>query len=105
MGAIGQLFSTLFSSLFAFFGKYVSSKVLISVSAVTAFVAIFAGLNSTFVLLLNSLSVALPSEFAWGLGIIPDNVPVCTTTIITARTAIWYASLKWSVVQIKLKGV
>lgn len=103
MGALGQVFTSVFGFLFVFFGRYLSAKILLVATAITAFILLFGGLTILFNSSLAALSLVLPVEFNWGLGIIPTNVPVCISTIITARIAIWVVEIKWALINIKLK--
>lgn len=104
MGAIGKLFGLIFGRLFAFIGTYISGKLLILAAAVGAFLAMLLALNVLFNSLLSGLSVAMPAEFQWGLGIIPQNIPACISAIITARAALWIFQVKWAIVRVKMQG-
>jgi len=104
MGALGTLFSSLFGFLFAFFARWLSAKVLIATTAITAFILLFGGLTILFNTSMSALSMSLPDEFAWGLGIIPTNVPVCVSTVITCRIAIWVVQIKWAIIKIKVQS-
>lgn len=103
MGALGQIFTTVFGWLFVFFGRYLSAKIILAAVAIAAFILLFGSLTILFNTSLSALSLALPPEFNWGLGIIPTNVPVCVSTIVTARIAIWVVQVKWAIISVKLK--
>lgn len=104
MGALATLFSSVWGWLFVFFARWVSAKVLLVVTAITAFTLLFGGLTILFNTSMEAISMSLPSEFSWGLGIIPTNAPICISTVITCRIAIWVVQIKWAIISIKLKA-
>lgn len=104
MGALGRLFSGLFGFLFASVGQYISAKLLIVVAAIAAFVAMLAALTVLFNAALVSISMTMPSEFTWGLGLIPSNVPACVSAIIAGRLAIWLFQVKFAIVKLKVQS-
>lgn len=104
MGAIGRLFGVVFGRIIGFFGTYISGKLLILGAGVAAFLAMLLALNALFNLLLGSLSMAMPVEFQWGLGFIPQNIPTCVSAIITARAALWIFQVKWAIIKVKING-
>lgn len=104
MGALGKLFSTIFSRWFSFLGTYISGKFLLLAAATATFITLLGLLNTLFNTLLQGLVMTMPAEYAWGLGILPKNVPACVSAIITARLSIWVFQVKWAVVKIKMQG-
>lgn len=104
MGALGQLFGVVFGRLIGFFGVYITARLALFAAAVTAFIVMLGGLTVAFNTALSSLSVAMPAEFQWGLGIIPQNIPLCVSTIITARVTLWIFQVKWSIIKIKMQS-
>lgn len=102
MGALGKLFNVIFGRIFSLFGAVVSTKLMLVASAVGTFVIMLAGLTVAFNSLLATISMAMPAEFQWGLGIIPNNIPVCVSAIITARCLLWVFQVKWSIVKLKV---
>lgn len=104
MGAIGQLFGVAFGRILGFFGTYISGKLLLLGAGVAAFLAMLLALNVLFNSLLTGLSMVMPAEFQWGLGIIPQNIPACVSAIITARVALWIFQVKWAIVKVKMNG-
>lgn len=104
MGALGSLFNSLFGFLFAAFGQYISGKLLIAAAAIAAFVAMLAALTAAFNAALVAISMNMPSEFAWGLGLIPANVPACVSAVISSRVAVWLVQVKWAIVKIKVNS-
>lgn len=103
MGAIAQMFSSVWTWLFVFFARWVSAKVLLSVTAVTAFALLFGSLTILFNASMEAIEMTLPEQFAWGLGIIPTNAPICISTVVTCRIAIWIVQIKWAIINVKLK--
>lgn len=103
MGALAQLFSSVWGWLFVFFARWVSAKVLLGLTAISAFALLFGSLTILFNVSMTAFSMTLPSEFAFGLGIIPTNAPLCISTVITCRIAIWVVQIKWAIINIKLK--
>lgn len=104
MGLLGQLFSVIGGRFIAFFGAYISTKLAIFAAAVVAFLALLAGLTVAFNTALNSIAMAMPAEFSWGLGVIPTNIPACVSAIITARVTLYIFQVKWAIVKIKMQG-
>lgn len=104
MGALGQLFGVLFGRLLTFFGTYITGRLLIFATAVTAFLTMLAGLTVAFNAALNSIAMVMPSEYQWGLGIIPTNIPTCVSVILMARVTLWVFHVKWAIVKIKMQG-
>lgn len=102
MGLLGKLYSALMGVFYQFFGKFVSAKLTISLLAVAAFVTLLTTLNLLFQTLLTSIQLAIPDEFHWGLGIIPNNIPVCISAILTLRAAMWVVQVKWAIVKVKM---
>ncbi len=80
---------------------YVSGKILIVAAAVTAYLVLIAGLNSAFNIALSSIALTMPSEFSWSLGLLPDNVPLCISTVLVARATVFALNVKWQVVNIR----
>lgn len=104
MGLLGQLFSASFGRIIAFFGAYISTKLVLFAAAVSAFLLMLAGLTLVFNAGMNSIAMALPDDFSWGMGIIPANIPACVSAVITARVALWIFHVKWTIVKIKMQG-
>lgn len=104
MGLLGQLFSAIGGRFLTFFGAYISTKLAIFAAAVTAFLVMLSALTVAFNSAMAAISVTMPSEFQWGLGIIPTNIPLCVSTIITARVTLWIFQVKWTIVKIKMQG-
>lgn len=104
MGALGRLFSGLFGFLFAAAGQYISGKLLIAAAAIAAFLTMLVALTLVFNAAVESVSMAMPSEFAWALGLLPTNVPACISAIVTGRVSLWLFSVKWAMVKIKLNA-
>jgi hypothetical protein len=63
-----------------------------------------AGLTVLFNAMLTSLSMTMPAQFQWGLGLIPSNVPSCVSAVITARIALWLFQVKWAIVKVKVQS-
>ena len=104
MGLLGKLFGASIGRIIAFFGVYISGKLLLFTAAVTAFLLMLSGLTVAFNTALSAVSMAMPSEFQWGLGIIPTNIPVCVSVVLTSRVLLWVFQVKWAIVKIKMQG-
>jgi hypothetical protein len=104
MGAIGKLLGVVFGRIIAFFGVYMSGKLLLFTAVVTAFVLLLGGLTLVFNWALASISMLMPAEFQWGMGIIPTNIPTCVAVVLTSRAALWIFQVKWAIVKIKMQG-
>ena len=104
MGALGKLFGAMWGFLFLALGRLLSAKYLMVGAIIAAFLVMLGGLTVLFDALLAGIAVSMPSEFQWGLGIIPGNVPTCVSAILTARLAIWMFQVKWAVAKFKVKA-
>lgn len=104
MGALGKLFSVIFGRFIGIFGVVLSTKLLLITAAIGTFLVMLVGLTAAFNAAISAVQVAMPSEFQWGLGIIPTNIPVCVSTIITARCTLWLFQVKWAIVKLKVNA-
>lgn len=101
MNALGILLGATFGRIIAFFAAQISAQLLISAAAIAAFLVMLAGLTTLFNFSLSQIAYAMPAEFAWSMGFIPTNVPVCLSTIITCKVAIWVYQVKFAMVKMK----
>lgn len=85
---IGFLRTAFGLSLGKLFGGEISNLTLL-VSYSVAFLALNAVLFAAFKALTAAITLTVPDSFMWGLGFLPDNVSLCTRTIIDARVAVW----------------
>lgn len=102
MGLLGQLFSASLGRIIAFFGVYLTTRLAIFGAVVTTFIVMLGALTVIFNIGMNAIAMAVPSEFQWGMGIIPSNIPTCVAVVITARCALWVFQVKWAIVKIKM---
>jgi hypothetical protein len=99
---MGALLNALFGFVFTFFARYVSAKILIAAAGVTAFVLIFGALTAVFNAAMSAINVSMPAQFQFAMGIIPSNIPLCISTLMTCKLAIYLARVKWAIIKIKL---
>lgn len=103
MGALGSLLSLLFGRFFFFVTEYITARLLIAAALVAMFIGLLGALTILFNFLIISLYHSFPPQLSWGLGFIPPDIPLCLSSLITARTALWVLSVKIKIMNFKSK--
>jgi uncharacterized protein with PQ loop repeat len=100
---LATLLGSLFTSLVQFFMNYMTKRLAIVVAVVAAISALTFAFFASIVLLVNGISVALPPEFSKGLSlVIPSNLPLCVSSILTAHLIRWVYEWNVKVIQFRL---
>jgi len=100
MGVLITWLGSGFASVIAYFGLDLTKKVLLRGAAVTAVIAIFTALAIVIKALLVGIVYTLPSWAAAGAVILPSNLAVCISAVISAKLAVFIVRTKFAVVKI-----
>lgn len=100
---IGTLLGTLLTSLVQFFMNYLTKRLAIVLAVVAGISAFTFGFFAAIVVVINGISVSLPSEVSAGLSlVIPSNFPLCVSAILTAHLIRWVYEWNVKVIQFRL---
>lgn len=88
--ALAVFITGLFGQLIGWLAQYVTRRVAVASTAITALVTLAVALTVTLNGIASNLSVAIPSELAQGIGMfVPDNAVPCLSAVLSARLIRW----------------
>jgi enoyl-CoA hydratase/carnithine racemase len=88
--ALASFLGTLFAQLVSFFAQWFTVKTAMQLGIVTAVVSLTVALFASIKILIAGIAVVAPPEFVQAMSlIIPDNLPLCFTSIVSARVVRW----------------
>lgn len=94
MTGLPAFIANILGSLAGFFFQYMSKKAAITTTVVVAFLALVTALYGVIIGLLAGIVAACDGTVYQYIGYaIPNNLAICVTTSVTARTAKWVYGL------------
>ncbi|MEK0157905.1 DUF5455 family protein [Pseudoalteromonas piscicida] len=77
----------IFGQIIAFFAKYMTTKVAMQLTIITAVSALTLGVFAIIKALIMAVSVVAPEGLVHGASlVIPDNAAICLSSIVSAHT-------------------
>lgn len=88
--ALAAFFGTLFAQIVGFFVKWFSVKTAMQLGIITAVVSLTVGVFVFVKGLILGIAVVAPPEFGHAMSLImPNNLPLCFSSIVSARIVRW----------------
>lgn len=105
MPFLAGLLGSAFSGLFSWFAQFLTRKVALIATAITAVVGLTAGLLLAFTGLINGIVAVLPAGAQLGFALLPPNTIPCLTAYVSALTLKWAYDWNTRIIQWSLGGV
>jgi hypothetical protein len=88
--ALAAFLGTLFAQMVAFIAQWFTVKTAMQLGIVTAVVSLTAGMFLAIKSLLLGIAIVAPPEFGHAMSlIIPNNLPLCFSAIVSAHVVRW----------------
>ncbi len=88
--ALATFFAGLFGQLIGWLAQYVTRRMAVTTTAITALVALAATMTFTLNTIANAISVSVPPELSQGISMfMPDNAIPCLSAVASARLIRW----------------
>ena len=78
----------------AFFGLKMAASWAYAMALVAAFIALVLAFTLAINVLIHSIFVAMPSQFAFGQQFLPSNIALCISVYYTVQLSIWTLYIK-----------
>lgn len=88
--ALAAFLGTLFAQMVAFFAQWFTVKTAMQLGIIAAVVTLTVGLFAFIKSLMFGIAVVAPPQFAQAMSmIIPNNLPLCFSAIVSAHVVRW----------------
>lgn len=88
--ALAAFFGAIFAQIVAFLAQWFTVKTAMQLGIVAAVVSLTVGLFITVKTLITGIAVVAPPQFTQAMSlIIPDNLPLCISAIVSANIVRW----------------
>jgi hypothetical protein len=88
--ALAAFLASLFAQIVAFFAQFFAVKTAMQLGVVASVVALTVGFFATIKALLIGIVIVAPPDFAQAMSlIIPNNLPICMSAIVSAHVVRW----------------
>jgi len=103
MPLLAAWLGSLFGSLAAFFAKWFTKRVALTLAAVAAILSVTSLFVAAITALINTLIESVPSwVIIGGSWVLPDNVNVCIAAYASAVVLKWIYDWQTAIIQLKL---
>lgn len=89
------------ASALGYFSAWSAKRIALVLAAVAAIAVAVGVLVAALESVLSGIAVTMPPEIQTAFLVLPDNISLCTTAIITAHVARWLYSLHLKAIDIK----